>query len=178
MNDFVIQLVLLTIILIIFGTAAYASYRAAPWLPVRKKDLRRIVESAQIGPHDVVYDLGSGDGRVVIAFARLSNARVVGFDISLLPYVYSRLRMLVSGLWRRVEIRFTDFFNADLSPATVVFCFLTPMAMRKLAPKFMSELHAGVRIISYSFSIPGWTAERIDKPHQDSIPIFVYRKQK
>lgn len=166
---------ILGVLLIVLGTAAYASVRAAPWLPVRRDDVKRIIELADAGEDDLIYDLGSGDGRVLIAFARNVKSRVVGFEISLLPYFWSRLRIMIAGLSRRIEVRFGDFLRRDLSSADVIFCFLTPNAMRKLAPKFHTELKKDVRILSYSFSIPGWLPERVDKPNNDSIPIFVYR---
>ncbi|MBI5037180.1 MAG: SAM-dependent methyltransferase [Candidatus Kerfeldbacteria bacterium] len=161
-------------IILIFGTAAYAGLKAAPWLPVLKRDIKRVVDLAELTESDVAYDLGSGDGRILIALAHNYSCTVVGYEVSFLPYLISRLKILLLGLWRQVEIRFADFFNRDLGQATVVFCFLTPKAMEKLAPKFQKELRPGTRIISYSFAIPGWTPIAINRPEK-RIPIFIYR---
>ncbi len=173
LEPFVLLLVFISII-IVFGSAAYASLRAAPWLPVRNRDIGRIVTLARLSSQQVFFDLGSGDGRVLMALGRNCRARTIGYEVSVLPFLYSQIRLLTAGLHKCVEVRFADFFTADLSPADVVFCFLTPMAMKKIAPKFRAELKPGARVISYSFSIPGWVPERVDKPTEKSIPIFVY----
>ncbi|MFC1687746.1 hypothetical protein ACFL0L_04140 [Patescibacteria group bacterium] len=174
MNFPYIEFIVLFLVIIVFGTAANASIKAAPWLPVRSKDMKRIIALSEPEKHDLIYDLGSGDGRILVALAQNSRSRVVGFEISLIPYIFSYLRMFLSGVMRRVEVRFGDFLKRDLSNANLIFCFLTPMAMKKLAPKFRHELKPGTCILSYAFSLPGWVAKKVDKPEQDSIPIFVY----
>jgi SAM-dependent methyltransferase len=174
MSSLFFYILFLIVIIIAFGSAAYAGLRAAPWLPVFKKDLDRILKLARIRDNDLVYDLGSGDGRVVAALAHNSAAHIVGYEISLLLYIWSRLKLLFCGLWARVEIRYADFLTRDLSQATVIFCFLTPMAMKKLAPKFRKELKQGTRIISYSFSLPDWEPRLVERRTPTSIPIFYY----
>lgn len=165
---------LIVIILFIFGTAAYAGLLASPWLPVRKRDIERILRLAEIKDDDLIYDLGSGDGRVIAAIANNTNANLVGYEISLLPYIFSKIKIFFLGLSKRVEIRFADFLKRDLSQATIIFCFLTPMAMKKLGPKFKKELKPSTKVISYTFSIPDWPVYKIDKPDKKSIPIFYY----
>jgi tRNA A58 N-methylase Trm61 len=174
MASLIIYSIILVAIIIVFGSAAYAGMRAAPWLPVFKKDLDRILKLANISDTDTVYDLGSGDGRVVAALAHNSGAHIVGYEISLLLYVWSRMKLLFCGLRTRVEIRYADFLKRDLSQATVIFFFLTPMATKKLAPKFRKELKKGTRIISYSFSLPDWTPRQVERRTPTSIPIFYY----
>jgi hypothetical protein len=169
-----LYLTILIVIIIVFGTAGYAGLRAAPWLPVFNKDMDRICKLAQVKDTDLVYDLGSGDGRVIAAIANNSKAQVVGYEISLLVYVWSVIKIFFLGLSKRVDIRFADFLNRDLGQATLIFCFLTPKAMIKLAPKFRQELKAGTRIVSYSFSLPGWQPVAVDRPDQSSIPIYYY----
>lgn len=161
--------------MVVLGTAAYAGVKAAPWLPVFKKDIKRIINLAQLRDTDVVYDLGSGDGRILIGLAHNSAATFWGYEVSFLPYLWSRLKILLLGLSRQVEIRFADFYMRDLGQATVVFCFLTPKAMAKLGPKFIKELQPGTKIISYSFAIPDWEPEIVNRPDDKRIPIFVYR---
>lgn len=165
---------LLIAIIVVFGTAAYAGLKAAPWVPVFKRDIERIVRLADIRDDDLVYDLGSGDGRILAALANNSQAQLVGYEISFIPYVWSRLKLIFLGLTKRAEIRYADFLTRDLSQASVIFCFLTPMAMKKLAPKFQKELKKGTRIISYSFSLPDWKPEVIDKPTKRSMLIYKY----
>ena len=175
MPDLVTYLLILFGIILIFGTAMYASFRAAPWLPVFKRDIKRIIEFSEIKKGDKVFDLGCGDGRVLIGLANNTGAEyLIGYEISFLFYVLSKLRIFFLGLSKKVDIRFDDFLMKDLSSADVVFCFLTPMAMKKLKPKFEKELKKGTRVISYSFMIPGWTDIGINQPNDDDLPIHKY----
>ena len=174
MTGLLLPILILIAIIVIFGSALYASFRASPWLPVFKKDIERILKLAEIKQGEVVIDLGSGDGRIVMAMANGSPAKmVVGYEVSLIPYLWSKIR-----IWffrsPQAEIRFGDFLRRDLSCASIIFCFLTPMAMKKLAPKFRAELKLGTRIISYSFSLADWTPVATDKPTPTSIPIYKY----
>lgn len=175
MEALLINTALLLLILGVFGSALYASLRAAPWLPVRKNDLVRIVEIMQEAKPSLVYDLGSGDGRIVLALAQNSTARIVGYEVSILVYVISLLRIWIARYRQRVEIQYGDFFSKNLSGADWIFCFLTPAAMKKLAPKFRAELDPGTWIVSYAFSVPGWVPVRVDKPDERALPIFIYR---
>lgn len=170
-----IYVFLLLAVLLVFGTAAYAGLRAAPWLPVFKRDVIRIAKLADVHEGDVVYDIGSGDGRILVALANNTKARLlVGYEISFLLYVWSVIRVKFLGFRKRIEVRYSDFLSRDLSQADVIFCFLTPMAMKKLGPKFKKELRPGTRIVSYSFSIPGWEPTAVDRVGEKSIPIFKY----
>ncbi|MFA6553333.1 MAG: class I SAM-dependent methyltransferase [Patescibacteria group bacterium] len=176
MVDAILPILILLGIIVFFGTAAYAGLKAAPWVPVFKRDIPRIIKLAGIKPDDIVYDLGCGDGRVLVALANSTPAkRLVGFEISVLPYLWTKGRIIFRGLSRRVDVVFKDFLKRDLSQASVIFCFLTPMAMKKLAPKFKAELRPGSRIISYSFSIPGFTPDAVDKPEPNQMTIYSYR---
>ncbi len=175
MIDLIIPLLLLIGVFVIFGTAMYASFSVAPWLPVFKKDIKRIIRLADLKPGKVIYDLGSGDGRVLIGLANNTDAsRVIGYEISFLFYLISYLRILFLGLSKKAEIIFGDFLYRDLSNADVIFFFLTPMAMKKLKPKFEKELKKGTRILSYNFSIPGWKKIAVDRPNENDMPIHIY----
>ncbi len=176
MVESVLPYLLLLGIVVFFGTAAYAGLKAAPWVPAFNRDMHRIIKLADVKENDVVYDLGCGDGRVLVALANNTPAkRLVGFEISVLPYLWTKARIIFRGLTRRVDVEFSDFLKRDLGQASVIFCFLTPMAMKKLAPKFHAELKKGTRIISYSFSIPGFTPETVDKPEPNRMTIYYYR---
>jgi SAM-dependent methyltransferase len=109
---------------------------------------------------DVIYDLGSGDGRIVIAAARDRGARGVGFEIdpALVAQAAERARRL--GLAERVTFRQDDLFQADLREATVVTLYLSPDLNRRLRPKLLSELRPGARIVSHDFSLGDWTPDR------------------
>lgn len=163
------------VVFIVAGTAAWAGWRAAPFVPTRQRDVERMLRLADVRPGEVVYDLGAGDGRFVVAAAR-RGARAVGFEISLLPYLVARIRLLIARVGGAGEMRFQDFFHQDLSTADVVVCFLTPPAMKKLGEKFTKELRPGTRIVSYAFAIHDWTPELKDKPNPSTMAVYLYRR--
>lgn len=169
-----IWLAALVLVLCAAGTAAWAGLRAAPYLPTRRQDVTRMLGLADLKPDELVYDLGAGDGRFLIAAAKL-QARAVGFEISLLPYLAGRWRLALAGVGRQAQIRWQDFFHVNLNQANVIVCFLTPGAMAKLSPKFKTELRPGTRIVSYAFSLPGWTPVRKDKPAPHDMTVWLYR---
>lgn len=175
--DSLFFIIFLLILIIIFGTAALAGVKAAPFVPTRQKDIERLLELAEIKPGEVVYDLGAGDGRLVLASARRYQAKAVGFEMSILPYLVSRLRVNFSRLNDCAKILYKDFYQADFSLAEVIVCFLTPMAMSKLKPKFARELKSGARIVSYAFEIKGWPPDKISKPSPKDTSIFLYIKK-
>ncbi len=168
-------LLALAVLIITAGTAAWAGWRAAPYVPTRQRDVDRMLRLAGVKPGELVYDLGAGDGRFLLAAAR-RGARAVGFEISVLPYLIARLRLTVQGQTATARIRLQDFFHQDLSSADVVVCFLTPAAMAKLAPKFNRELKPGTRVVSYAFSLPGWTPAVKDKPTPQTMSVYLYRR--
>lgn len=167
-----ITFAVITILSVLIASAAYAGFRAAPWVPTWGKDFDRVVRLADLQPGDVAYELGAGEGRLLLQFARTPASKVLGFEISLVPFAIAWLR--VRRLRPRVAILFKDFFRMPLGEANVIFCFLTPPAMRKLQPKFAAECKPGTRIISYAFSIPGWQPELMDKPKPNAMAIYRY----
>jgi len=111
---------------------------------------------AAVKKGDVVYDLGSGDGRVVIAAAKKYGVKAVGFEIDpgLVKLAQENVRQ--QGVEKLVEIRQQDFMTADLSKATVVTLYLSYDGNAALQPKLMHELRPGARVVSYTFDMPGW----------------------
>lgn len=167
--------VLVGIIFLVFLTAAIAGIKAAPYVPTFQRDVRRMLSLAQVKPGELVVDLGAGDGRFLIMAAREFGARGLGYELSVLPFIAAQLRVLLAGLRAKVRIRYRDFYQVDLGQADVVTCFLTPMAMRKLEPKFAHELKVGARVVSYAFKLPNMPPQAIDKPDPRATPVFVYR---
>jgi SAM-dependent methyltransferase len=174
--DSLFFIIFLFILIIVFGTAAIAGFKAAPFVPTRGKDIKRFLNFGQIKPGQLVYDLGAGDGRLVLALARDYQARVVGFELSLLPYLWAKIKIKFSGLSGRANIVYKDFYQADLSKADAVVCFLTPMAMNKLKPKFEKELKKNAKVVSYAFEIKGWPNRDVSKPQPDDTAIYRHVK--
>lgn len=158
-------------------TAAIAGWKAAPYVPTFQRDVRRMLKVAGVKRGDLVVDLGAGDGRFLITAAREFGARGLGYEVSILPYLVAKARVMMAGLSSAVRIQFRDFYSADLASADVVTCFLTPSAMRKLEPKFVHELRPGCRVVSYAFKLPTWSPDLINKPSPRSTPVFLYRQR-
>jgi SAM-dependent methyltransferase len=126
--------------------------------PVVVAEMLRLAET---GPRDVVYDLGSGDGRIVIAAARHFGARGVGVEIEPGLVGESRRRAERLGLAERVRFLQQDLFATDLREATVVTLYLGLELNLRLRPKLLAELPAGARIVSHNFDMGDWAPARV-----------------
>jgi SAM-dependent methyltransferase len=122
--------------------------------------VNEMLRLASISAGDVVYDLGSGDGRILIAAARDRGARGVGLEIDPALVAESTERARRLGLADRVSFLQQDLFQADLRPATVVTLYLSPDLNRRLRPKLLSELRPGSRIVSHNFDMGDWPPSR------------------
>ena len=128
--------------------------------PSPPKIVRAMLELAKVGKEDVVYDLGSGDGRIPIAAARHYGARAIGIDID--PKLISRANANArkAGVAELVTFRNEDLFEADISGATVVTLFLSPEVNLRLRRKLMNELRPGARIVSHYHDMGDWKPYR------------------
>lgn len=135
----------------------------APYVPTPQEVVNRMLELAQVGKDDMVYDLGSGDGRIVLTAAKNYGARAVGFEID--PVLVSRSRgdIQEAGLEHLVEIREQDLTTVDLSPATVVTMYLYPAANLRLRPKLRRQLKPGSRVVSHDFGIGSWKPDYVEQ---------------
>ena len=122
--------------------------------------VNEMLRLANVTAGDVIYDLGSGDGRILIAAARDRGARGVGLEIDPALVAQSTERAQRLGLADRLSFRQQDLFEADLTPATVVTLYLSPDLNRRLRPKLLSELRPGARIVSHSFDMGDWVPSR------------------
>jgi SAM-dependent methyltransferase len=122
--------------------------------------VNEMLRLADVTASDVVYDLGSGDGRILIAAARDRGARGVGLEIDPALVAQSAERARRLGLADRLSFRQQDLFEAVLTPATVVTLYLSPDLNRRLRPKLLSELRPGARIVSHSFDMGDWAPAR------------------
>lgn len=127
-----------------------------PYDPTPHHIVAEMVKLAQIGPQDVVYDLGCGDGRIVIAAAKERGARGVCVDIDPQRIRESRANAQRSGVAERIVFLTQDLFETDLADATVVTLFLWPEVNLKLCPKLWRELKPGTRVVSYIHSMGRW----------------------
>jgi SAM-dependent methyltransferase len=153
----------------------------APFVPTPMDVVDRMLELAELGPEDVLYDLGCGDGRIVITAARKYGCRGVGVDIDPARIRESREGARRNNVRKRVEFRETDAMKVDISRATVVTLYLLPESNALLRPKFEKELEPGTLVISHNYHVPGWEDKEIrsevvkDADGKDHS-LFVYRR--
>lgn len=131
----------------------------APYVPTAPSVVRTMLEVAGVTDQDVVYDLGSGDGRMPIMAAEEFGARGVGVEIDPKLVAKARKKARAAGVADRVEFRREDLFQTDLSDATVVMLYLWPEINVKLRPKLLRELEPGDRIVSHDFRMGDWAPD-------------------
>ena len=124
--------------------------------PTPPSVVRAMLELAEVGPNDVVFDLGSGDGRIPIAAAKEFGARGVGIEIDPALVTLAEANAREAGVEDRVEFRRGDMYAADLRSATVVALFLHPGPNLKLREKLRAELPKGARVVSYVWDMGSW----------------------
>jgi SAM-dependent methyltransferase len=146
---------LLTLVLVGAAGCLYPGAEV-PYVQTPYEVVDEMLRLAVVGPSDVVYDLGSGDGRVVIAAARDFGARGVGVEIDPKLVAESTESARRAGVADRVTFRTGDLFQTDLTPATVVTLYLSPELNLRLRPKLLRELRPGARIVSHDFDMGDW----------------------
>lgn len=141
--------------------------------PTPQSIVRRMLVAARVGPDDIVYDLGSGDGRIPIAAVRDFGARGVGIDIDPRRIAESRANAIAAGVADRVTFRNQDLLVADFREATVVTLFLSSELNDKLKPRLLAELRPGTRVVSYHHAIAGWRPRRIVQVGDGHIFLWI-----
>ena len=132
-----------------------------PYVPTKQEVVEEMLRMAGVKPGDVVYDLGCGDGRIVITAAQKFGARGVGVDIDPRRIAEAIENAKRAGVERQVEFRLGDLFEADVREATVVTLYLLPDVNLRLKPKLRRDLRPGSRVVSHDFSMgDDWKPER------------------
>ena len=132
----------------------------APYVSTPEAVVKAMLRLADVSAGDVVYDLGCGDGRIVIAAARDHGARGVGIDIDPRRIAEANAGARSAGVEGRVRFVVQDLFQTDFSEATVMALYLYPELNARLRPKLLAELRPGARVVSHQFAIAGWDADR------------------
>jgi 2-polyprenyl-3-methyl-5-hydroxy-6-metoxy-1,4-benzoquinol methylase len=143
-----------------------------PYVPTPEAVVERMLEMAGVTSKDVVYDLGCGDGRIVIAAAR-RGARGVGIDIDPERIRESKANAAAEGVSQRVKFAVQDLFETDMSEATVVTLYLLSSVNLKLRPKLLSELKPGTRIVSHAFDMGDWKPEQTAEVDGNRIYFWI-----
>jgi predicted RNA methylase len=141
----------------------------SPWWRTTPKRARIECRLAQVKKGDVIYDLGSGEGTALIIAAKEFGATGVGIEIDLFRALFSKMKVSLSGVSNKIEIRRDNFWDQDISKATVVFMYLIPKTLIKLRPKFLKELQPGTRVVTFVY--------RMDLPliaQDEKAELYVY----
>jgi SAM-dependent methyltransferase len=147
------------------------SKKIVPFVPTPQDVVDKMIELAGVKKGDVVYDLGSGDGRIVITAAK-KGARAVGFDIDGDLVKESRENIRKAGLENLAEIKQQDILTVDLSPATVVTMYLLPDVNLKLKPNLLKQLKPGSRVVSHAFDMGDWKPDRTERVNGRTIYLW------
>jgi SAM-dependent methyltransferase len=148
------------------------------YLPSAADVVTRMLEVARVDSGDVVYDLGCGDGRIVIAAARDRGAHGVCVDINLSLVAKSRANAGTAGVADRIEFRHADMFETDLGSATVVALYLSPSLNLRLRPKLFREVRPGAWIVSHNFDMGDWkpdTTVQVTWPAGTTSAVHAWR---
>jgi len=162
--DFIWLIVAIPIII-----SAISCLIGVPFLPVHKKQARVMMDMAQIKLGEKMAELGSGAGRL-FSLAAARGAKATGYELNPLLVFWTKLMIFLKRLNGRVDVKWQSIYAADLKDTDVVCLFLFPGAMAKLSVKLRQELKPGARILSYTFSLPGWD------PIKKEQGIYLYKK--
>ncbi len=125
----------------------------SPWWRTNTRRARLICKRVKLDKNDIIYDLGSGDGTLLITAAKEFGARAIGVEIDPLRVWISRILVFFKGLNKKIRIVRKNFFRADISEATIVFMYLVPKALEALKPKLLKELKPGTKIVTFVYKI-------------------------
>ena len=128
------------------------------YVPTPKDIVRQMLQLASLRRGETLFDLGAGDGRIMIEAVRRFGAKAVGVEID--PERISRIRERLAATTTLAELIEADLFQVDLSSADVIVIYLSDSANAKLAPKLKTELKAGARVVSLDYMLPGWVPDR------------------
>ena len=128
----------------------------APFVQTPLEVAKKMLELSELKPNENLYDLGCGDGRLIILAARDVGAHSIGVDLREDLVERARTEILRLGLQEKVKVIQGNFFDIDISPANVVTLYLTSSANERLRPKLEKELQVGCRVVSHDFKVPGW----------------------
>lgn len=146
----------------------------APFVPLPPDVAERVVNLAEVKKGDVFYDLGSGDGRLVIA-AAMKGAQAFGFEINPWRVWYSKLWIKILRL-PNVEIINKNIFDVDFSKANVITAYLLQETNDKLLVKMEKEIKKGTRIVGIAFNLKGWKPKKIDTRGPIYGPLYFYTR--
>lgn len=164
------RMLYLPVIFLIFEIwRTWSHFSGGEWLPTPQHIVDKMLKLAGVNGNDIVYDLGSGDGKIILSAAKL-GAKSIGVELDPLRVLMSRIKIKLSGL-KNAKIELGNLYNTNIKTASVVTLFLLPKTMEKLETKLKNELRKGVKVVSYRFAFRRWKPMRTDKENK----IYLYK---
>ena len=151
----------------------------APFVPSPEVVVEEMLRMALVGRGDIVYDLGCGDGRILITAAQKFGAHAVGVELDDDLYKRTSERIKELELEDRVQVIHGDLMEVNLTPATVVTLYLLPSANEKLRPNMEKYLQPGARVVSHDFEVPGWQPSKVETVTENESRLhrlYLYRR--
>jgi SAM-dependent methyltransferase len=169
------------IILVLYGMSLLLFLLALLWIlipvlyglpskPTKPDRIRKALQLVELKQGELLYDLGAGDGRVLLIAAKEFGANAIGIEVAPVQIMLTRLRIILSGLGDRVHIKPGNFYKTELKDANVVFIYATLQELMKLAPQLEKKMRPGSRLVSISADFPEWEPTKFDEPDL----IFIY----
>ncbi|MEO8356767.1 MAG: hypothetical protein ABI621_12695 [Chloroflexota bacterium] len=180
----------LSIILFIVGVLwiLVPALYGLPPVPTKPERIHKALTLANLQANETLYDLGAGDGRVLFMAARDFGANAVGMEVGPIQCALIWLRALASGFGNQLQIRWGNFYKADVEDADVVFIYATSKEVVKLAPHLETQMKRGARLVSISADFPEWEPSVLDErelifvydmpPTRGSITSYMLKKTK
>ena len=163
-------LIIILLIVIVVVSIIWPLLLGAAWSPTSVRIVDRMLEMAEIDSGDVVYDLGSGDGRIVVEAARKYKAKGVGIEVDPLRVIWSIITVSVLRLNDKVKIVWGNIFHQNIDDATIVTLFLWQRTNQKLKEKLQNELKTGTRVVSYIWTFNDWIPVEVDEENH----VYLY----
>lgn len=158
------------VFLVILLWALIPALYGLPPVPTKPERIQKALRLANLQPNETLYDLGAGDGRVLMIAARDFGAKAIGIEIGPIQCALIWLRAVVSGMGNRIAVRWGNFYQADIRNGDVVFVYATSKEIMKLAPHLERQMKPGSRLVSISADFAEWEPHEFD----DQDLIFVY----
>jgi precorrin-6B methylase 2 len=155
----------------------YENKKIVPFVPTPQEVVDKMIELGGVKKGDTVYDLGSGDGRIVVTAAK-KGARAVGFEIDGDLVKESRENIKKAGVQSLAEIRQQDILTVDLSAASVVTMYLLPDVNLRLRPNILSQLKPGSRVVSHAFDMGDWKPDKTERVNGRTIYLWIVPAKK
>ena len=168
--------VLVEAVLLTLNVIGLFRANGVPFVPLSKKAIAEVISASNFQPNDLIVDLGCGDGRVLFAFEKAGAANLLGYEINHWPYILGKVKKHFKK--SKVDLRFQNFFHAELGDVKIIVCYLLPKTLIALREKFDAELKPGSRIVSFGFEIKNWRTSEIiqtGKEKNAKQNVFVYQ---